>query len=167
MKNIWRLKKHIGRRNIHKILKWINLLIKEMVEKSLPSKWIRLFLFHLLEKSVASFTTKTNMGSFSFPLTVTYLQCCSCPPRHSGIQRWANAVLRKSQSGTDPSGSSSLVDVGPQGLVQSLKVGPVGYVTTPTTHHQLEERRWTQWRSVKENLDRENSHQKHRWQHFQ
>lgn len=26
-------KTHIGRRNIHKILKWINLLIKERVEK--------------------------------------------------------------------------------------------------------------------------------------
>lgn len=88
------------------------------------------------------------------------LQCCSCPPRYSGIQRWANAVLRKSQSGTDPSGSSSLVDMGPQGLVQSLKVGPVGYVASPTTHHQLEERRWTQRRGVKENLDRENIHQK-------
>lgn len=65
----------------------------------------------------------------------------------------------KSQSGTDPSGSSSLVDVGPQGLVQSLKVGPVGDVAAPATHHQLEERRGTQWRAVKENLEGENSHQ--------
>lgn len=66
----------------------------------------------------------------------------------------------KSQSGSHPSGSSSsLVDVGPQGLVQSLKVGPVGDVATPATHHQLEERRGTQWRAVKEYLEGENSHQ--------
>lgn len=119
------------------------------------------FPFPSLRKECCFFYHQNQHGQFFIPTdSDLLLQCCSCPPRHSGIQRWANAVLRKSQSGTDPSGSSSLVDVGPQGLVQSLKVGPVGYVTTPTTHHQLEERRWTQWRSVKENLDRENSHQK-------
>lgn len=62
--------------------------------------------------------------------------------------------MDRSQSGTDPSSRSSLVDVGSQGLVKSLKVGPVGYVATPTAHHQLEERGWTQWGGIKEYLDK-------------
>lgn len=52
-----------------------------MVEKSLSSKWNWLFLFHLLEKSIASLTTKTNVGGFSFPLTATY-SCNSFPVLH-------------------------------------------------------------------------------------
>lgn len=51
-----------------------------------------------------------------------------------------------------PSGGGSLVDMGPQGLIKSLKGGPVGYVATPTTHHQLKERRWAEWRGIKEYL---------------
>lgn len=51
-----------------------------------------------------------------------------------------------------PGSLGSLVDVGSQGLVKSLKGGPVGEVATPATHHQLEERRWAEWRAVKEDL---------------
>lgn len=117
------------------------------------------------QKSAASLTTETSVGGFSFPLTATH-SCKAVPVLHvtQEFRDGPNAVLRRSQSGTGPSSSSgsssSLVDVGPQGLVQSLKGWPVGYVATPTTHHQLEERRRTQWRGVKENLDRENIHQK-------
>ncbi len=51
-----------------------------------------------------------------------------------------------------PSSLGSLVDMGPQGLIKSLEGGPVGYVATPTTHHQLKERRWAEWRGIKEDL---------------
>lgn len=43
--------------------------------------------------------------------------------------------------------------MGPQGLVESLEGGSVGYVATPATHHQLEERRWAERRAVEEDLD--------------
>lgn len=114
--------------------------------------WKWLFLFHLLEESFGSLNTrKTNTGSFFIPADSERLsQRRFCPPRRSGMQRW-NAPLRKSRSGRDPSGS--LVDVGLQGLVKSLKGGPVGYIATPTTHHQLEERGRTQRGGVKEYLD--------------
>lgn len=52
----------------------------------------------------------------------------------------------------NPSGHCSLVDMGLQGLVKSLECGSVGYIATPTTHHQLKERRWTERRAVEENL---------------
>lgn len=46
----------------------------------------------------------------------------------------------------------SLVHVGPQSLVQTLERGPVLDVSAPTSHHELEERRRTERRSVQEDL---------------
>lgn len=51
-----------------------------------------------------------------------------------------------------PAAAGSLVDMRPQGLVESLKAGPVGYIAAPAAHHQLKERRWAEWRGVEENL---------------
>lgn len=65
--------------------------------------------------------------------------------------RSPNPPLRKARV-VYPSNGGLLVDMGPQGLVKSLKAGPIGYVATPTTHHQLEERRWAKRRGIKENL---------------
>lgn len=39
-----------------------------------------------------------------------------------------------------------------QGLIQSVKSGPVSDVTTPATHHQLEQRGWTEWWSGEKDL---------------
>lgn len=157
-------KKHIGQRNIYKILKWLNLLIKAMVEKR--KSFIQVepaFPFPSLRRECCFSCCQENQRQ-QFLLHSQWQRLALAmrflSPHHSGSQRRANALPRERQSGTGPSSRSSLVDVWPQGLVQSLKVGPVGYVTSPTTHHQLKERRWTQRRAVKENLDRTDSHEK-------
>lgn len=51
-----------------------------------------------------------------------------------------------------PAAAGSLVDMRPQGLVESLKAGPVGYIAAPAAHHQLKERGRAEWRGVEENL---------------
>lgn len=79
-----------------------------MVENSLSSKWNRLLLFHLLETSVASPPTKTKRGQFFTPTDSDFLlQRCSCPPRHSGTQRWANAVLRRARAAHIPAAAAA------------------------------------------------------------
>lgn len=75
---------------------------------------------------------------------------CQCLPK--GVPRQTNPPQRKAW-GVHPSSLSSLVDVGPQGLVKSLEGGPVGDVATPTAHHQLEERGRAERRSVEEDLE--------------
>lgn len=41
-----------------------------------------------------------------------------------------------------------------QGLIQSVKSGPVRDVTTPATHHHLEQRGWTEWWGGEKDLGR-------------
>lgn len=80
--------------------------------------------------------------------SVVYL--CQCHPKV--VPRRTNLPQRKAQV-VHPSSLISLVDVGPQGLVKSLEGGSVGYVATPTAHHQLEERGRAEWRSIEEDLE--------------
>lgn len=123
-----KIKKTQLSRNTHKILKWINLLIKEMVEKSLSSKWNRLFLFHLLETSVASLPTETKRRQFFIPTDSDFLlQCGSChPPRHSGIQRWANGVLGKARAAQIPAAAAHWLTWGLRAWYSPSKLGRSG-----------------------------------------
>lgn len=71
--------------------------------------------------------------------------------RLTGVHRRTNPPPKGSSGGSV--GGGSLVDVGPQGLVQPLERGSVKDVTSPTTHHQLEERRRAEWGGVEEDLE--------------
>ena len=100
-----------------------------------------------LSDSVAVTTKQTH-------LRTTVLSVSSLPPTEtcslslpvlcllSSVQRWTNAQA----------GLGSLVDMRPQGLVESLEGGSVGDVAAPATHHQLEEWRRAERRAVQEDL---------------
>lgn len=71
-------KNHNCQRNTHKILKWINLLIKEMVESFIQVE--PAFPFPSLgNERCFSSPPKPNVGSFSFPPTATF-SCNALPP---------------------------------------------------------------------------------------
>lgn len=69
----------------------------------------------------------------------------------TGVQSLTNPLPRRARV-VHPSSLDSLVDMGPKGLEKSLEGGPVRYVAAPTTHHQFKERRWAEWRGIKEDL---------------
>lgn len=137
-----------------------------ILQNVVPLSWPVLSFSH--SPSCLSETKQTNLRT---------TPAGSCHPLHSLCQQLPflmqvpvfscqNVILQESRDAQTfpfgkatvvyPCGGNSLVDMGSEGLVKSLKSGPVGYVTAPATHHQLEERRWAKWGGIKEYLVGEN-----------